>query len=64
MRKGMNKTFQDIEGRKINTHIKELKELFKKQNTFEEGKKKFLEFHANCYRSEMSGRKWKTFEDL
>ena len=60
----MNKTHRDFEGRKINSDIKELKELFKRQSTFENGKNKFLEFHANCYRSEMSGSRWKTFEDL
>jgi hypothetical protein len=28
------------------------------------GKRKFLEFHSNCYRAEMSEKKFKTFEDL
>lgn len=64
MKKKMDKTHQDFEGRKINAEIKKLKELFKKQDTFEEGKQKFLEFHANCYLSKMSKRKEKTFEDL
>jgi hypothetical protein len=63
-RKEMDKTHQDFKGTKINVEIKELKELFKKEDTFEKGKKKFLEFHANCYLSEMSKRKQKTFEDL
>ncbi|MBN2436721.1 MAG: DinB family protein [Spirochaetes bacterium] len=60
----MDKTEEDFEGRIINAQIKELKELFKNPDSFEEGKAKFLDFHLNCHRSEMSGQKGKTFEDL
>ncbi len=60
----MDKTHIDFEGRKINSDIKEIKELFKKQGSFEKGKKEFMVFHSNLYKSEMTGQKCKTFEDL
>lgn len=60
----MKKTEIKIGGKIINTEIKEIKELFKKPVTFEDGKKRFLSFHSNLYKSEMSGVKGPTFEDL
>ena len=49
--------------RSLNIVIKELKNLFTKSSTFEEGKKKFLILHSNLYCSQMSGKKGPTCED-
>jgi hypothetical protein len=48
----------------VNAEVKNLKELFKKSATFDEGKKRFLLFHSKLYRSEMSGSSVATFEDI
>lgn len=48
----------------INREIKDLKLLFKKENTFKEGINRFLQLHLQFYKAEMSGRKDPTFEDL
>lgn len=59
----MKKQEFKIDGKVINTEIKEIKELFKKADTFEDGKNRFLSFHSNLYKSEMSGVKGPTIED-
>lgn len=58
----MNKTLADFDGKKINSQIAELKNLFKKEISFNEGKEKFLDFHSSLYLS--SNKKTTTFEDL
>lgn len=52
-----------FDAKTLNVEIKNLKELFRKSATFDEGKKKFLILHSKLYRSEMSGIKESTFED-
>lgn len=58
----MRKTIEDFEGRTINAEIAELKELFKKQDSFNLGKEKFIDFHTALYPS--SSKDITTFEDL
>ena len=60
----MNKISNSFDAQSLNEIIKELKNLFKKATTFEEGKKKFLVLHSNLYCSQMSGKKEQTYEDL
>lgn len=60
----MNKISYSFDAQSLNAIIKELKTLFKKATTFEEGKKKFLVLHSNLYCSQMSGKKEQTYEDL
>ncbi len=53
-----------IDGSIINQEIKDLKILFKKENTFKEGINRFLQLHSQFYKAQMSGRKDPTSEDL
>lgn len=53
----------NFDGKVLNVEISELKNLFKKAETFEKGKTRFLNLHSHFYRSVMSGSSFATFED-
>jgi hypothetical protein len=60
----MNEHSFGFDAATVNAEVKKLKELFKKTATFDEGKKRFLLLHSKLYRSEMSGSRESTFEDI
>ena len=60
----MKESSKFIDIKFVNKEIKDIKALFKKEITFEEGKRRFLILHSYFYKAEMSKRKDSTFEDI
>lgn len=60
----MKENTGNIDFKSINTEIKDLKTLFRKESTFEQGKQRFLLLQSSFYKSKMSERNVITIEDI